>query len=69
MSQKTEKTIHSQNKYTFFQSGPLMMNFKLLLQIYHNETTSDHEMKWHIRQRKENEDCSRGEVPYVILMI
>ena len=35
-----------------------MLNFKLLLQLYHKETISDHEIKQHIKQWKDNEDCS-----------
>jgi len=45
-----------------------MLNFKLMLQLYHKETTSDHEIKKHIRKQKDKEDCSRSEVPYVILI-
>ena len=47
-------------------SGPHMLNFKLLLQLYHKET-SDRELKQHIWEDKE--DCSRSEVPYVTLII
>ena len=43
-----------------------MLNFKLLLQLYHKKT-SDRELKQHIREDKEN--CSRSEVPYVTLII
>jgi len=31
--------------------------------------TYDHEIKQHISQRKDNEDSSRSEVPYVILIM
>jgi len=63
---KTEETIHSQYKYTFLQSGPHMMNFKHL-QLYHQETTFDREIKQRIRQWNDNKDCTRSAVPYVIL--
>jgi hypothetical protein len=49
--EKETETIHSQYKYAFLQSGPHMMNFKLLLQLYHKDTTFDREIKRRIRMK------------------
>jgi len=51
---KSKKKLRKQtifNINTHFMIRIIMLNFKLLLQLYHKETTSDHEIKKHIQQK------------------